>query len=58
MIETVNVMKKKDAAISRSKAGDCMVDGQSVNRAGLCQIASAEAPLGTHLIAGSCEMID
>ena len=52
MIESMNVVKKKDAPITGSKAGDRIVDGQPVNGAGLCQIASAETPLGTHFIAG------
>jgi len=41
VIETVNVVKEEDAAITGRHTGDSPIDSQTVNDAGLCQVASA-----------------
>ena len=46
VIETVNVVKEEDAAITGRHTGDSPIDSQTVNDAGLCQVASAETLSG------------
>jgi len=47
MIEAVNVVKEKDTAIAGRHGSNRAVDGQTVDDAGLCQIAGAETATGT-----------
>ena len=58
MIETLDVVKEKDAAITGRQSSNGAIDGQTVNGAGLCQITSAETASGAFFREVSHQLIE